>query len=160
MPQSYPATHGVWYVHSKDVARNEIVIVKGSNHPSLFCESVTSVNFEWLGDPLSIQDLGVEEDASDAGVVYKEQPPGLFIQYRSLQAPEPVKSISFVKNKDKNKSKNEAGQSTTSQPMYTVSIEFTKPRRAVAPGQYLVLYQGERVLGSGIIEESKRIVEL
>lgn len=33
----------------------------------------------------------------------------------------------------------------------TVTIEFEKPQRAITPGQSVVLYEGEKVLGGGII---------
>ncbi len=38
------------------------------------------------------------------------------------------------------------------QPNGTLSIEFQEPQQALSPGQSLVLYQGDRVLGGGIIE--------
>ena len=34
----------------------------------------------------------------------------------------------------------------------TLSIEFVEPQQALSPGQSLVLYQGDRVLGGGIIQ--------
>ena len=33
-------------------------------------------------------------------------------------------------------------------------IQFYQPQRAIAPGQAIVLYQGNTVLGGGIIEDS------
>lgn len=38
----------------------------------------------------------------------------------------------------------------------TLSIEFAEPQQALSPGQSLVLYQGDRVLGGGIIEPFER----
>lgn len=33
-------------------------------------------------------------------------------------------------------------------------IEFNKPQRAVTPGQYVVIYKGERCIGGGVIEKT------
>ena len=38
----------------------------------------------------------------------------------------------------------------------TLSIEFREPQQALSPGQSLVLYQGDRVLGGGIIQPFER----
>ena len=38
----------------------------------------------------------------------------------------------------------------------TLSIEFAEPQQALSPGQSLVLYQGDRVLGGGIIRPFER----
>ena len=38
----------------------------------------------------------------------------------------------------------------------TFSIEFQEPQQALSPGQSLVLYQGDHVLGGGIIQQFER----
>jgi len=37
-------------------------------------------------------------------------------------------------------------------------VEFDEPQAAVAPGQAVVLYDGDRVLGGGWIESSRKCV--
>lgn len=185
MPQGSPETQGIWYVHSKNVARNEILIVQGGNHPSLFSKAATCGQFEWLGPVLKVEEV-VDSETLDTktemqcsksslqpqgvhcgnGRVTIMSPTNLYVQYRSLQAPEPVSSITFHKNEKKRSDlKTEGnGENETrienSSDTYTLSIEFTNPRRAVAPGQYLVLYLGDRVLGSGVIQDTKRVVDI
>lgn len=57
------------------------------------------------------------------------------LQYRSLQEPCEVKLVEIIGN--------------------ALSIELETPARAMAPGQNVVLYQGNRVLGTGIIDEER-----
>lgn len=123
MPQADPSMKGVWYVSDKHIDKNEIVIVPGKDHPSIYSVGAISNNFSWLGT-----DVDFTKDIQ--------------AQYRSLQECEPVE----VKC---------SGPLDSNQPM-TVSVTFSRPRRAVAPGQSLVLYQGDRVVGSGIIDSTIR----
>ncbi|CAN6668986.1 mitochondrial tRNA-specific 2-thiouridylase 1 [Trichomonascus vanleenenianus] len=37
-----------------------------------------------------------------------------------------------------------------------IAVQFRNPRRAVSPGQFLVLYEGDRILGSGVISRTTR----
>ena len=126
MPQGNPETKGVWYVQSKIPAKNQIVIVKGANNPAFYAKSVTCKNFDWLG---SVDTKWLLENPEDISV-----------QYRSLQVPEPVESLSF-----------------TPEPSSQLTVNFKSPRRAIAAGQYLVMYNNEgRVLGSGVITSTEQ----
>ncbi|VVT49743.1 uncharacterized protein SAPINGB_P002421 [Magnusiomyces paraingens] len=125
LPQGRPETKGVWYVQAKTPESREITLVRGNNHPSLFSSLVNVNHFDFLGG-------SPPKDLTN-----------LHVQYRSLQAPEPVKSLECKQQGSSND--------------YSLAVEFESPRRAIAPGQYLVLYSGDRVLGSGIITSTTPI---
>lgn len=63
-----------------------------------------------------------------------ESPNNLTIQYRSLQQPLEIESIN-INNDD-------------------VTIELKEKARAMAPGQNVVLYEGNEVLGSGVLNKT------
>lgn len=77
MPQGNPDYKGVWFVSEKRQATNELVIVKGGNHPSLFNSKVLAENWTWIDE---------KNVANAADMPYH-------IQYRSLQFPLKVKAI-------------------------------------------------------------------
>ena len=77
MPQGNPDYKGVWFVSEKRQATNELVIVKGGNHPSLFNSKVLAENWTWIDE---------KNVAKAADMPYH-------IQYRSLQFPLKVKAI-------------------------------------------------------------------
>jgi tRNA-specific 2-thiouridylase len=49
----------------------------------------------------------------------------------------------------------EAAATVTSLPDGTVQVHFDAPQRAMAPGQSLVVYEGDLVLGGGVISETR-----
>jgi tRNA (5-methylaminomethyl-2-thiouridylate)-methyltransferase len=127
MPQGDAECKGVWYISDKNIEKNQLVIVRGANHPSLFFSGASSSKFRWLGPDIDLSDIG-----------------SLRAQYRSLQDyGNPIRSLDCS---------NHPGVDSVS----TVKIEFENPVRAVAPGQYLVVYQGDRVVGSGMIDDTWR----
>ncbi|CAK9436768.1 uncharacterized protein LODBEIA_P12900 [Lodderomyces beijingensis] len=58
MPQGDPSYQGVWFVSEKNVAKNEITIVRGHDHPALFKRHITLVDCEWI-KPLEEIDLSL-----------------------------------------------------------------------------------------------------
>ncbi len=41
----------------------------------------------------------------------------------------------------------------------TAEVKFHQPQKAIAPGQAVVFYQGDAVLGGGIIEDRERVIK-
>lgn len=117
MPQGDPNYKGIWFVSEKRVDTNELVIVRGGNNEKLFKSGLKASDWEWMGD-------GV--DAIENG--------NLLLQYRSLQEPAVVKSLTVDGDK--------------------LTFELTEKQRAMAPGQNVVLYDKYRVIGSGMLLET------
>lgn len=114
MPQTlYP---GKWFVYSKDSEKNALII-------SQFQPTANAVhtNFHWHRPP--------KENVK------------LYAQYRSLQSPVPIASItnyySDIEKRDK------------------TLFRFEETRNAIAPGQYLVVYEEDAVIGSGVISKAE-----
>ena len=102
-----------WFVASKDLARNALLVVQGHDHPLLASRAVETEAFHWLAPP------PVKNLAAHAKLRYR-------------QADQPCEVI-IIDNQG-------------------VRLNFTTRQRAVTPGQFAVLYEGERCLGGGVIQ--------
>ena len=50
--------HGTWYVASKDISNNELIVVQGHTHPALYHTKLTASNIHWIsGNPPAIKNL-------------------------------------------------------------------------------------------------------
>ncbi len=50
--------HGPWYVASKDVSNNELIVVQGHTHPALYHTKLTASNIHWIsGNPPAVKNL-------------------------------------------------------------------------------------------------------
>lgn len=122
MPQGNPLYNGVWFVSEKRPKTNELVIVKGGNNPQLFKKGLHVVEWEWV-------DSGSGADEMAANAVSRATE--LTIQFRSLQDPVKLEKVCIEED--------------------CLVFHLQEKARAMAPGQNLVLYDGNRVLGAGII---------
>ncbi|OBA20378.1 5-methylaminomethyl-2-thiouridylate-methyltransferase [Metschnikowia bicuspidata var. bicuspidata NRRL YB-4993] len=118
MPQGDPAYKGVWFVSEKRVHSNELVIVKGRDHPALYKQGVRVCDFEWFG----LRPATLPMDT-------------LCMRYQSLHEPVAVQAL-------------EEGLGGTA------TIVLHRGQRAMAPGQNVVLYAGQKVVASGRITDT------
>ena len=50
--------HGPWYVASKDISNNELIVVQGHTHPALYHTKLTASNIHWIsGRPPTVKNL-------------------------------------------------------------------------------------------------------
>jgi tRNA-specific 2-thiouridylase len=115
-----------WYVAVKDAARNVLVAVQGHDHPLLTSEALTTGEMHWL---TPTPDL---EAGGPAGQPKMGQPFRCTAKVRYRQADQPALFVP--------------------QPDGTARLVFDQPQRAVTPGQYAVIYDGDRCLGGAVIE--------
>lgn len=114
-----------YYIVAKDIKKNLLVVADKAREKEFFRKEIEIENVNWISDnPPS--ELG-----SSASKLLKAR-----IRYR-----QPLQScrIAGIKNK-KNMTHNSK-----------FLILFVKPQRAITPGQSLVLYDGQTMLGGGVI---------
>ena len=112
-----------WFVAGKDMARNELLVVQGHDHPLLSRSSLHAADLSWVAG----QAPGLSCDGlSSPGV----PPYGAKTRYRQA----------------------DAGCQIVHCDAQSLQLQFDTPQWAVTPGQSVVLYQGEVCLGGGIIQ--------
>jgi len=102
-----------WYVVSKDVSNNILVVAQGHDHPALFSGALSTDGFHWI-----------------AGHPPARLPHRCRAKTRYRQEDQPC----VVEQR-------EGG----------CRVIFDRPQRAVTPGQFVVLYDGDVCLGGGVI---------
>ena len=102
-----------WYVAEKRLDANELVVVRGHDHPLLLKKALRADDATWIA--------GAPPLAPSAHAAKT--------RYRQADAP-----------------------CTLTQALDTeIKVDFTAPQWAVTPGQSVVLYDGDRCLGGGVI---------
>jgi tRNA-specific 2-thiouridylase len=107
-----------WYVADKDVARNELIVVQGHDHPLLLRAGLAATDAHWIGAP-----------------------PVAWLSGKPLRCHAKIRY-------------RQADQACTVVRTGTVALEvhFDVPQRTPTPGQFVVLYDGDRCLGGATIE--------
>ncbi len=105
-----------WFVVEKNLQRNELVVVRGEEHPALYAKRLIANQVNWLIEAPSAGD----QISCTAKTRYRQNDQAC------------VASIG------------ESGQMT---------VQFNEPQRAMTPGQYVVLYQGDVCIGGGVIHK-------
>jgi len=102
-----------WYVAGKDLARNELIVVQGHDHPLLYSAGLRADDLAWVA--------GTPPDPARSY--------GAKTRYRQSDAPAQIARLNAE----------------------TCELAFDSPQWAVTPGQSMVLYDGERCVGGGVI---------
>jgi tRNA-specific 2-thiouridylase len=118
-----------YYVAEKDVASNTIVVGEGPADPALYRETAEIAEVSWVGSPPQAGErlaarIRYRQPAQPLTVIGPAAPP----------AAGDGRYSGILKN-----------------PRIRWRFRFDEPQRAVTPGQSLVLYDGDRVVGGGVI---------
>lgn len=125
LAQGYKPFAGRWYVSRKFPKENYIEVVKGGDHPRLKVAGVTATKFDWL-----------EYDCEE--IVLKNGPA---LQFKWRHEPK-IYSAAIIRKVGSGNGKD-----------LKLEIIFKKRQKGLCPGQPLVFYDGERVLGSAMITD-------
>ncbi|ODV85175.1 hypothetical protein CANARDRAFT_7824 [[Candida] arabinofermentans NRRL YB-2248] len=131
MPQGDPKYKGVWFISGKNRHRNELVISKKSDYNAFHKDTVYVTDWSWVNKSL---------DFNDSLCTRVNE---LTIQFRSLQEPVSLKKLTVDVDGE--------GE--------VIEFELSEKTFGIAPGQFLVLYHRDRVLGCGVITNMKNSSE-
>jgi tRNA-specific 2-thiouridylase len=120
-----------WYVAVKDAKRNVLVAVQGHDHPLLTSDALTTGQMHWLAPPPGAAPGGPTSEPG-TGQSAMCHPFRCTAKVRYRQA--------------------DQAALCAPQPDGTARLVFDQPQRAVTPGQYAVIYDGDRCLGGAVIE--------
>ena len=111
-----------WYVAGKDLAKNELLVVSGHEHPLLQKDRLIAQDLSWVSGSAPDPAPDIESDI-ESDIAAKTR-------YRQADAPCRIARLEHD----------------------LLELRFAQPQWAVTPGQSAVLYQGEVCLGGGIIQ--------
>lgn len=128
MPQGDPKYKGIWLVSDKNIEKNELII-SHKNDRDAFYKNIIEVDLDswyWMDPDMTFEKLNLQNNDL------------INCQIRSLQEPNIVEKIELNDGTDN-----------------FVSIKLKEKIFGIAPGQTLALYEGDMLLGSGVIKASK-----
>jgi tRNA-specific 2-thiouridylase len=108
-----------WYVVTKDLQRNVLIVGQGQDHPALFSDGLTASQLHWMASDLPSNPLRCTAK----------------VRYRQVDQA------------------CEVHIDTTGQ----ARVVFDQAQRAVTPGQFVVFYQNEECIGSGVIDRTESV---
>ncbi|MDO4636761.1 MAG: tRNA 2-thiouridine(34) synthase MnmA [Lautropia sp.] len=120
-----------WFVASKDLASNTLVVVRGHDHPRLLTRCLVARDVHWIGEE------------PDRGRHY-----GIKCRYRQMDAEGWIES--GADTGEGRRSKREVRQHGA---VSRIQIRFAEPQWGVTPGQSAVLYDGDICLGGAVIDQ-------
>ncbi len=121
-----------YYVVDKNVETGVLTVAEGADHPALYKTSLTADGWHWVaGHP------------PGAWHQNGEQVPGTGFQCQArIRYRQPLQACTV----------GGAWHQNGEQVPGTLEVRFEKTQRAVTPGQFVVLYDGDEVLGGGVIK--------
>jgi tRNA-specific 2-thiouridylase len=111
-----------YYVVGKDMARNEVYVSNNLNNDSFWRNEIKLTDIHWINNPLA----GSEPAKREVQVR---------VRHRA-----PLKPATFT-----------TILTARTEPAISGIVKLAEPERAVAPGQSVVIYDGDVVLGGGIV---------
>jgi tRNA-specific 2-thiouridylase len=138
-----------YFVTAIDIPSAIVTVAQGAAHPALFKKKLTATDWHWVSDkapnfPVTFQSrIRYRQPLQTCTLV-----PDTFVpDTKSTGTPTALKVPDTKRADDPTVPKvpdtERAGE---------IEVRFEVPQRAVSPGQFVVLYEGDVVIGGGVIE--------
>ena len=124
-----------YYVASKDFSRNVLVVAEGPYDEGLFRSEVKIFDVHWISGVVPKFPF-----ACEARIRYRQQLQGCTVRT--------VEDVQAVENERFERAKSSSARRSD---RTGLTVVFDSPQRAVTPGQSIVFYAGEEMMGGGII---------
>lgn len=119
-----------WFVARKDLDRNVLVVVQGTDHPLLYTNHLIAQQAHWInGEPNGDKPLNSDSTPSSSFTCTAKN------RYRQEDQSCRVTILADG----------------------TLDVLFDAPQRAITPGQSVVFYQGDVCLGGAVIESTDNV---
>lgn len=116
-----------WFVAEKDLEKNVLYVVQGEKNEKLFCKGLIASEFSWIDGSLP------------------ELPFTCMAKFRYRQSD---REVTLTDISDLHTPLEEYDRLTT-----TIKMDFKEAQSSITKGQFVVLYQGDKCLGGGIITQ-------
>ena len=138
---------GPYYVAKLDYKKNILYVVNDARDKALYSDHLVAKNVNWIsGRPLKMP------FSCEAVIRYRHKPARCLIE----TSPNPVRLSAHDEALLRKEGeffpplrKGRVGRG------YNCLVKFSQPQRAITPGQSVVFYKGDEVLGGGVIDKIK-----
>jgi tRNA-specific 2-thiouridylase len=143
-----------YYVVGKDMLKNQVYVSADLNNAEFWRDEIELTDVHWINQPPIEESPATASSNSTASSELAVKTVQIRVRHRAPLKPARLVASSAGSNSTASSELAMADRgknSTASSELAVVKVKLDEPERAIAPGQSIVIYDGEIVLGGGIV---------